>query len=103
MLKLPHILTKLKSFLRSCNAYGWFVLKLSCIASVINIKVEKERTKDIRHLTHEQICAWATQQDKQLYAPVLAISQLKGHSALGMDACDKQILCVLMQKQPEER
>lgn len=42
-----------------------------------------------------------TVQAKLTSPPVLALPNRKGHITVGTDACDKNVGCVLLQKQPD--
>lgn len=77
-----------------------FVPNSGHIATQLSKKLKKGEPRTFASLTQEEHDALETLQDNLISAPVLALTRSKGHSTLGMEACDNQMGCVWMQEQP---
>jgi RNase H-like domain found in reverse transcriptase len=93
--------TELRSFLGLCNVYRRFEPHFSAIAAPPNALLCKEMPPDLDRLSPEAIAAFQALCDRLLSPPVLALPRAVGQLWLDTDASDVQLVCCLLQRQPD--
>ncbi|CAN8067637.1 unnamed protein product [Agarophyton chilense] len=99
--KSPTNQTELRSFLGLCNVFRRFVKSFARIAAPLNSKLEKNKPFNFETLTDTEHEAFEKLRQRLIRPPILAISRQDMPYVLDTDACDIQVGCVLLQKQPD--
>lgn len=99
-LQLPTNLTEHRSFLELCNVIPSFALIFSRVAISLNKKLLNDQLQTFDGMSDEEITALETLKAKLIEPTVLPLPQSQGDYTVGTEACDKQIGCIILQKQP---
>lgn len=79
-----------------------FVLNFARLAVPLNKKQRKNQPTKFRQLKKEEYSAMNVLEEALASPPILALSNSTGHMKIDTDACNKQVGCVLLQKQEDE-
>lgn len=77
-----------------------FASKFAGVAALLNKKLRNGQLQTFDRLTDEEVTTLEKIKAK-LLEPVFAIPRSLGYYTADTDACDKQMGCVLLQRQPE--
>lgn len=102
-LKPPTTVTGIRSFLGLCNVFRRFVPNFARISSPLNAKLRKGEPSSFGDLDEKETEAFNILRDKLISPPVLALPNATGRYTVDTDACDRQVRCVLMQDQREDK
>lgn len=100
-LKVPKMVTELRSFLGICNVFRRFASNLARISAPLNLKLRKGLAVKLDSLKKEEINALRTLQEELVTPPVLALTKKKGKLVVETDAFDRKFACVFLQERTE--
>lgn len=101
--KLPSIFTGLTSFLRLCNDLRQFIPDFGRIASPLNQRFNKVQPNPFALPNSKDLQAIYTLKIARMSPYVLPLPYSGGDMTLDADACNFQINCIMLQKQPDDR
>lgn len=101
-LEQPIDLTKLQLFVLIFNIFRRFIPIFSRDAAPLHKKFPNNQLQISDGLSHEETAASETLKVKHIEPPGSALLNSRGCCTVDSDACQEQIGCVLLQKQPDE-
>lgn len=94
-------MTEIKSLPGLRKIFRRFVLKFARIAAWLNQKLEEDQSSHFGGLNETEIEALETPQHGLPSTPILLLPRPNKRCMLDPDACENQIGCFLLQKQPK--
>lgn len=76
--------------------------EFACIAVARTASLHKTRRKELEVMTKEELTVLPTSQDKLIAAAMQTLHRTERHYNLDREACERQIDCVLLQKQEQK-
>lgn len=101
-IQTPNTGPEICSFLEFCNVFRKIVLYFAWIDSLSSKRLWKTQDKVIWNLTDKELAALATLTKLLLASPILTLPKNYGQEIIDTNACDQQVGCVLLQKQPNQ-
>lgn len=101
-LQLSTKLPKLRSFLGLCNFFRQLVTNFARIVAPPNQRLRKDQPATFPPLNSGELQAKETLKNVLIYPLILALLYAGGQMTLDTNACNIQIGCVLLQKQPDD-
>lgn len=93
-------ITELCSLLGLCNVFRWFLPNFARTTAPPNCKLGMDHTGVYKALSDEELNALYLIQQKPTSSPGLALPRSWRTYRVEIDACDRQVGCVLLQKRP---
>lgn len=100
-LRKARTVTEMRSFSGLCKIFRRLIPKFARIAAPLNRKLRKDEATKFDHLTEEERKNFETLKSKLIEPSLLALTRVKGRYTFDTDACNEQVLCVLLKEQPE--
>lgn len=92
--------TELRSFSGLC-IFSLFAPNFAGVLGMLNRKLFKGQPQTFDILCSNEMKVWETLKPKLVEPPALALSRSQGAYTKALDACDKQIECILLPEQPD--
>lgn len=93
-------LTKLRSFLGLCSDFRRFVPNFARLVAPLSQTLKKDQPATFGPLNEEKLNCMNSLKQVLISPPILAFLKNSGHIKLDTNACNVQIVCVLLQQQP---
>lgn len=98
-LKRPTNIRELRSFFGLCNVLRRFVETFAKISTPLNKKLQKYQPFTFGARNDEDTASRRTLQEKLTSPPVFTLPEPTGRYIFNTNACDKQVVCVILQEQ----